>query len=359
MASRDQADSSTGAGAQRVDGRRVAGLDAARAVAVIGMIAVNVGPHEPTSPLGVAYAAPTGRASILFVLLAGVSFSLLTRPGRLVGPAQHWGTIAWRSGVLLAIGLALQLLDHDVNVILPTYAVLFLLGGLLVRAPDRLLLGIGASVVLVGPVLWLLLNPDGDRLAADRTTSPAQLVVLLLVTGGYPVVTWAAPFLFGLWLGRRDLSDGSVARRLALGGGLLTVLAAAVASVATALWHDPGGSRVSLLVTDAAHGQMPLWLVGATASACLVLGLVLLCARRGGRALRALVATGQLALTVYVAHLLLITAVRPGPEDLAQGVLTTLLIAAGLMLLAVVWRRFVARGPLESVLRPAWWRAAA
>lgn len=352
MASRDRADPSARAATQR--GGRVVGLDVARALAVIGMIAVNVGPWDLDSPLGVAYAAPTGRASILFVLLAGISFALLTRPGRLDDASRRWGTIAWRGGLLLVLGLGLQLLDHDVNVILPTYAALFLLGGLLVRAPDRLLLAIAAATVVVGPVLWLLLNPGGDRLAPDRGTSPARLVELLLVSGGYPVVTWAAPFVLGLWLARRDLSDPRTARRLVVVGGSATVAAAGVAAVATRLWHDPDGSRATLLVTDTAHGQMPLWLVGATASACLVLGLALLVARRIEGSLRPLVATGRLALTVYVAHLLVLAAIRPRPDDLPDGVTITALLIAGSVLFAVVWLRFFAHGPLEHVLRPQW-----
>src|SRR5699024_3330266 len=100
---------------------------------------------------------PHGRASILFVLLAGIGFSLMSRRAR-----EHreslpalWTSLAWRCGVLLLGGLALQLLGHEVNVILAVYALLFLLAGLLTRARDWMLLLLAGLGVSAGPVLWL------------------------------------------------------------------------------------------------------------------------------------------------------------------------------------------------------------
>lgn len=339
-----------------VTGRdRVLALDAARALAVIGMFAVNVGPRNGAGPLWRLYTLPVGRASILFVLLAGMGCSLMTRRARLGEPVRRtWLVIAWRAMLLCVAGLALQLLDHEVRVILPTYAALFLLAGALVRAPDRVLLAGAAGLAVIGPMVWLLAVPKGGRDPADLTDSPAQILDAVLLSGPYPLITWSAPFLFGLWLGRRELTDRTLHRRLAGWGAVVAVAASVVSAVATTAIYDPAGSRATLLVTSVGHGQMPLWLVGATGSAAAVLGLVMLLVTDAGRWSWALVATGQLALTAYVAHLLVLAVIRPAPYSFGQGALITVAISAAVVVLATVWRSRFARGPLEAALRPSW-----
>src|SRR5690625_1718405 len=65
-----------------------------------------------------------------------------------------------------------------------------------------------------------------------------------------------------------------------------------------------------------------------------------------------LVATGQLALTVYVAHLFMIAwIVRPGPETAAGGMVATVALALALAVGSVGWRHFFIHGPLEALLR--------
>jgi peptidoglycan/LPS O-acetylase OafA/YrhL len=58
---------------------RVRGIDVARALAVVGMVMVHIGPvrMEGSGLVGAAYRLPHGRASILFVVVAGIGVSLL------------------------------------------------------------------------------------------------------------------------------------------------------------------------------------------------------------------------------------------------------------------------------------------
>ncbi|MDD9208123.1 DUF418 domain-containing protein, partial [Georgenia sp. 10Sc9-8] len=341
---------------------RVRAIDAARALAIIGMLAVNVGPKESPGLWGRLYLVPHGRASLLFVLLAGIGVSLLSRRARDrsgTGAGRHRLTLLWRAALLLLAGLALQLLDHDVNVILATYALLFVVAGLLLRAPDRLLLTGAAAVAVVGPLVLLgsqLASGTGyDHEPAALGDPPGDVLHSLVISGAYPLVTWLAPFLFGMWLGRQDLTDRRHQVLMVTVGGLVAALAPVLSRVATALVGDPGpGIGPRLLVTGAAHGQMPLWLVGGTASAVAVLGVCLLLSHLMDSWLWPLVATGQLALTVYVAHLLALHVLRPAPHSLAQGVLITVGMTVAAVALATWWRSRFARGPLEVLLRPPW-----
>src|SRR5690625_7868743 len=81
---------------------------------------------------------------MLFVLLAGIGFTLLTRRAREGAPVP-WQQVLWRALVLLLVGLSTQLLDHGLDVILTTYAMLFLVALAFVQAPSWLLLEIGRA----------------------------------------------------------------------------------------------------------------------------------------------------------------------------------------------------------------------
>lgn len=343
------------------DSARVLGLDAARAIAVIGMIAVNVGPSSLVDPVDNVwewvYALPHGRASILFVVLAGIGITLLTRRSRSQhGPTSgavrwSWVRIGWRALVLLVLGLTLQLLDHDVNVILQVYAVLFLVGGLLMRASDAALLGVSAAGLIVGPLLWIQFHTE-DVAPASWASPPGELVTSLVVTGPYPLVTWLAPFVFGMWLGRRPLAHAKVQGRMVCVGLAAAAVAVVVSAIGTrTLYDDADPIGWSLLVTDGAHGQMPLWTISSTGLAVMVLGMALWLTPRFTRLLRPLIATGQLALTVYVLHLVVLIPIRPAPENHTTGALITLAIALGCVVFSLGWRRLWQRGPVEELLR--------
>jgi uncharacterized membrane protein len=58
---------------------RISGIDVARALAIVGMVMVHVGPQDAGKPgiAAQAYRLSHGRASILFVVLAGIGVSLL------------------------------------------------------------------------------------------------------------------------------------------------------------------------------------------------------------------------------------------------------------------------------------------
>src|SRR5215212_1158851 len=95
--------------------RRLRGVDVARAIAVLGMVMVHFGPTPaPDTALGNLYGVSHGRASVLFVLLAGVGVSLLvggrSRGGRSSLLAR--GRLVLRGALLLPLGLWLQGLDH-------------------------------------------------------------------------------------------------------------------------------------------------------------------------------------------------------------------------------------------------------
>jgi len=248
-----------------------------------------------------------------------------------------------------------------VNVILQVYALLFLLAIPARRLPDRWLLRVAGAALVFAP-LGFLLGRGADpgaflRRSASLVDPAGEILHSLVVSGPYPLITWTAPFLFGLWLGRRDLACRSTQRRLVVVGGVtaLVVLVSARALVRLlGAPRTPGDLR--FLVTSGAHSQMPLWLLGGTAAAVFVLGISLQVGARWPQMTWPLQAVGQLALTAYVVHLVVLQIPRTPirSEDLLGGVAWVTAFAVALTLASVLWRHRFRGGPLELLLRPAW-----
>jgi hypothetical protein len=338
----------------------------ARAIAVLGMVMVHFGPTPaPDTTLGNLYGVSHGRASVLFALLAGVGVALLVGDGSRVRPSLARGRLILWGALLLPLGLWLQTLDHGALVILQYYALYFPFAALVFTLPDRWLLAGAAASLVAGPLIylwgWTVVPEWFDRGDAATLGDPVgKIAEDLLLTGAYPLVTWAAPLLVGLWLGRRDLAAPLVRWSLLVLGLAVAVVAAFAADWLTATFGgisgEPGESGFAALLTDQPHRQMPLWMLGAIASACAVLGGMLLLADWLPRATSPLVATGQLALTVYVGHLLLLDAF---PELLRHETIPAASFTVGVFMLLVaaactLWRAVLPRGPLETTLAAPW-----
>src|SRR4029079_8106262 len=178
--------------------RRIVGIDVARGLAVLGMMTAHVGPddHGPVPPGGFAQLAD-GRPSALFVVLAGVSLSLLSGgPAPVTGPARTQARIriVVRAFLVLVLGLALILLGTPVVVILPTYAVLFVAGCFVLGWSRRALLVASAVFAVVGPPV---------ALAIVRAAGPFEQNTLpgLFVGPHYPALIWMSYLLTGLAVG--------------------------------------------------------------------------------------------------------------------------------------------------------------
>ena len=335
---------------------RLEGLDAARALAVMGMLMVHVGPQRYDTLAQTLYNAPHGRASILFVLLAGTGVALLSR--RAGSAAMARLRLVWMALVFLPLGLVLQRMDHGIAVILHHYAAFYLLGIALMRVRPSRLLAISGMLAVVGPVAYWVLRAHWPELigrdAVRAGDGFGEIFAGLLVTGPYPLLTWSAPVALGVWVGRLDLARADVQRWLLLGGILLTVMAGGAAYLTGLFWGEADIDDWQRLFGGAPHSQMPLWLIGAMGSAVAVVGLMLISVRRWPHFFAPLTALGQLALSFYVAHLFLLHAwtdlVRR--ESIGEAVVSVLVVSAMAMAFALWWRRHFARGPLEAVL--AW-----
>ncbi|MBB3662034.1 putative membrane protein [Prauserella sediminis] len=362
---------------------RLIGVDATRGIAVLGMMAVHalyiVGSDgDPTW----WYSIVSGRSAATFAVLAGVGIAFTTRREQV--PRARWrpvtASLAARALAVGVLGLALGYTDSDIAaVILPFYAVLFLLAIPLVFLSTRLLVITGAAVALLVPVLSHLFR---DALPEPRFANPSYGYLLddplgmlseLAVTGVYPALPWVTYLCAGLAIGRLRLSSTTVDAWLLAGGAALAAAASALsglllgplggfdrlvavdgrAVVEGALqFGEPGTTPTTSwwwLAVDARHSSTPLDLLHTTGFAAALLGALLLLtnASRLTAVARILVApltaVGALTLTVYSAHIVFLNS----PLDRFGAVSGYLVQVAVAVAFAMAWRRFVGRGPLE------------
>ena len=354
---------------------RLSGVDAARGLAVLGMVAVHVLPTTEAdgSPTLVEHVAG-GRSAAMFAVLAGVGVALGSRGD---DRGRQRLRLLLRALLIGLLGLALGGLDVPVAVILVYYAVFFVLLLPFLGWPPRRLLLAAATTALVAPVLSYLVRPrlpehDFANPSWSSLSDPWQLLSELLLSGVYPAVPWATYLLTGLAVGRLALDRTSTAVRLAVTGAALWALAATV----SALLLGPAGGYAALtdfagsddlafvrtyvdfayfgnvpteswwlLAVDARHSSTTPDLVGTTGTALLALGLCLLLTRRAGLLVAPLSAVGSMPLSVYSGHLLVLH--HTDPSDPTRYYFLQVGTA---LVVAPLWRRFVGRGPLEAVL---------
>ncbi|GAA1027318.1 MULTISPECIES: heparan-alpha-glucosaminide N-acetyltransferase domain-containing protein [Amycolatopsis] len=372
---------------------RLAGIDATRGVALLGMMAVHSlyesdAQGHPTW----SFAIFGGRAAATFAVLAGVGIAFMTSRRR-VRRADAAGTaaaLAARALAVLAIGLALGYTDAALGaVILPYYAMMFLLAIPLVFLPTWAVAVAGGLLAGGVPVLShfaldrlphaTLLNPTIGYLLRH----PLDLLAELSLTGEYPALPWMAYLCAGIFVGRLALARVKVAAWLLAGG---TALAVAATAVSWLLLHHYGGiahiqatipqsilsapetqEMLALggdgtvptvtwwwLAVDAPHTSTTPDLLGTTGTAIALLGLMLLAghvtAKWPRRIIAAvqkpLAAAGSMTLTLYTAHIMFINS----DYDVYSAGTGYALQATAVLLIGLGWRATAGRGPLESLV---------
>ena len=376
--------STTAPSARRPSGRLV-GIDAARGIALIGMMAVhNISPERDDGSPTLAWALSDGKSAALFALLAGVGVAFASggrrRPHGRVWVANS-ASLAARAVLIGTVGLLLGLVvPRDfAAVILTYYALLFLFAIPLLPLSNRTLLAVGAVVAVGMPVLsqvvrtHLSVADQTNPTFADLFAHPLHLLAELSLTGIYPALPWIAYLCVGMAVGRSRITSRKTLLIITAAGLGLIAFAVAVSAVLM----GPIGGRAALatvalrsmtssqladlltfgpdgvtptdtwwwLATMAPHSTTPLDLAYTIGVGLAVLGVCLVIGRTTTALLRPLAAAGSMTLTLYSLHLLLLsTPFMPG--DVRGFLLQTAIV----VIFALLWSRRHPRGPLEDIV---------
>lgn len=373
--------------------QRIHGLDVARALAIMGMVIVNFTIVITTktdhslfinSTLITITSLLEGRASALFVILAGMGISLLSNKAResnnplLVSQSRI--SLTKRGLLLIAIGLLyIPIWEAD---ILHFYGVYFLIAAAIVSFNDKALLLTSVFIMLVFPILLLLFDYeqhwDWSTLTYHHFWSLDGMIRHTLFNGFHPVFPWAAFLVFGMWLGRQDLSQcfikqkaikqkamkqKAIKQKLLIGACFTLVLTEgtfyfirAILGDGSALGISP--EDVSLLFSTSIIPPLPQYIISAASSALIVIIGCLYFAERcaNSRINQWLSQTGQLSLTLYIAHVIIGMGIlesigRLENQSIYFSLFSALVFCGGGVVFSVVWLKFFKMGPLEWVFR--------
>jgi uncharacterized membrane protein len=350
---------------------RLVGLDVARCLALLGMVATHLlSSRTPTGEEALHHLVAGGRASALFAVLAGTTLALASGGRTPVRGPALWDAaagLAARAVLVALLGLWLGGLDSGIAVILTYYGVLFLLGLPFLALRARTLAALAAVWLVGSPVVSHLVRPDlparrFENASFDQAGQPVLLLSELLVTGYYPVLTWLTYLLAGMALGRSDLARRTVQGGLLAGGLVLAAGSALLSEALTAgrfsdraldavrtdsFGTTPTGGPIEWLLVSAPHSGTPFDLAQTTGSALAVVGLCLLVVgvlpTAGSRVLAVVFGAGTMTLSLYSLHVWMRAEGIRQPEE--PGALAVHVVVLGTI--GAVFVLAGLRGPLE------------
>ncbi|WP_158255479.1 heparan-alpha-glucosaminide N-acetyltransferase domain-containing protein [Corynebacterium sp. J010B-136] len=368
--------------------KRIIGIDVARGLALIGMMAVHTLPsHSDNGSMSLAFWLAAGNAAALFAILAGVGLAFAS--GGADGATGLKLRISrkrlfLRALAIFVIGLLVnQIFSPVVFNILPYYGLLFLFAVFFLGMRMRWIAISAGLTLAIMPVCIYLINHYAQPVPLENVTvvdlfqTPLAAINTLLFIGAYPVATWFFYILIGLIIGRMQLKIMSTQAYLPFFGFLLAI---GTWMISYAGFTIAGGNRTLLAAEPqlspreierfrvfgaefdylphntwlwnliaAPHANTALSILHSTGVALTALGICLLLCRVIPRVLSPLALMGSMTLTLYVGHQLYMTY---SPSELSSLQHFFLQLGLGLTF-AFVWTRFVRQGPLEWVVSKA------
>lgn len=352
---------------------RILGFDFARAGAILGMIIVNYSTVMNAGTNGPDWLVALtslfqGRASTIFVILAGIGISLMTKKARSSNnPAfirQSRSTIWKRALFLFVLGILLYLFSWTGD-ILHYYGVYMFLGSFLIAVSSRTLLLVLVSILFTSQLLQLTLNylvgwdPLHPMINYLDFWTMEGFFRNLLFNGYHPVFPWICFFLLGMWLGRQDLLDKDHRKKILICSIIVAITmevlsAILIKQVGYMLGTDTAGYLFS---TNAFPPNIFYFVSGSSTSIIVILLCVYFTERFSiNWFTKTMVRTGQLALTHYVSHVFIGFSIlqyigRLENQTLEFAVSYSLAFFVITAVLSFFWKGKYSRGPLEGIMR--------
>ena len=358
----------------RIPSARMAGIDLARAIALIGMVFVNYKYQMGADQADVLWLYwlsdwIDGRPAVTFVILAGAGMSLLvngcSRPGYLSRFAGPHLTILKRAVFLFIFGLLFSRIWYAD--ILHFYGVYFAAAVFIVNASDGVILILAGAVLLISLFVSIHFN-FSDLAAIESVWDPkfwTQRGFLedLFVNGSYPVFPWMVYFMLGIWLGRKNLSDCRLQNKILLIAAPGIIICELIAWLAESLLSDNPVFLITPLFTDffdtSPFSLSLLSVFSASGTALVIIVLSMKLAKHAGpsRWLKPFLASARMSLTWYVLHIgvfqlfLIVSGLAETEIPLVFAWFSAAIFCISAMLFSCYWINRFGQGPLEKILR--------
>ncbi len=352
--------------------KRIIGIDVARALAIIGMIIVNFkvvfgqsGPNWLRSIVGIF----DGKAAATFVVLAGVGLALMTNSAILNNDQAKLkiarNRIAKRAVFLFVVGISyIAIWPAD---ILHFYGIYMAITMLLLTSKGKTLIASAIAIILAFPILMTLWNYetgwDFKTLTYQDFWTFNGFMRNLFFNGFHPIIPWTAFMLFGYWFGKQDLHNDKFIKKTFWVSTLIFLSIQALSYVfivVLSAGNQDTAKELAEIIGINPMPPLPLYMFNGIAVAFSIISACILIAKRyeNNIIITALNKTGQLALTFYVAHVIigmgLIDTIDPskmGQYSVQFSLAYALSFSMLCIIFAVVWRKYKQSGPLEWIMR--------
>ena len=187
------------------------------------------------------------------------------------------------------------------------------------------------------------------------------------MNGCYPVFPWIIYFLLGIWLGRQNLSDCRLQKKIFLIAAQVIVICEVVAALLEILLNlafsiSNNNSILiffihSLDTSPFSSSILSVFSAGGTALVVIILSMKLATRVGHSKWLKPFNATAQMSLTLYIVHIgiiqlfLLISGRGAMETSLEEAWIWAMFFCLILILFATYWMNHFGRGPLEKILR--------
>jgi len=372
--------------------QRFASLDVARTIALFGIIVLNYHGYlnfqstgATTTPSiferwwhpfegALANPFPVG-----FVMVAGMGVALLMQDVARANSHRDVNEIArtrtearWR---LARRGLFLFTLGYGIEwvwagTILPYYGAYFVVASIIAIWSARKLIALAVISTFGAAIIeWWRLEQSFDGnlttwLSPSTPSTPRDLMIRLFIDYTHPLFPWLAFFITGILLGRKYHDIVRIRSKLliiALGTAALSYITNAIVN---SLVRDDAdnGVRSALvwrhLVSTRPFDRSVLYVLASLGVVVTVfLIITILCERfKGSFGVRIAQTTGQLTLTIYLAHIFIYNFVV-NQVGLVQptGLDTAMTMSIVVFVVAVIWANWwsplFGRGPAERLYR--------
>jgi uncharacterized protein len=348
--------------------QRFASLDVARTVALFGIIVLNYhgylnfqGTNSTTAPSiferwwhpfegALANPFPVG-----FVMVAGMGVALLLQD-------------VARANAHHALGYGIEWIWA--GTILPYYGAYFVVASIIATWSARKLIALAVISTFAAAIIqWWRLEQSFDGnlttwLSPSTPNTPRDLMIRLFVDYTHPLFPWLAFFIAGILLGRNYHDIIKIRRKLLIAAVATAAFAYITNAIVNSLVGNDADNGVSSalvwrhLVSTQPFDRSVLYVLASLGVVVAVfLIITILCEKfHDSLGVRLAQTTGQLTLTIYLAHIFIYNfVVTQGGLVQPTGLDTAMTMSIIVFVAAVIWANWwsplFGRGPAERLYR--------
>jgi len=352
--------------------KRIIGIDVARALAVIGMIIVNfkVVFGENGSNWVKSFASTLdGKAAATFVVLAGIELALMTnsaiKNNDKIKLNIARNRIAKRALFLFIVGISyISIWPAD---ILHFYGIYMAITILIITSKEKTIVILALALIVAYPLLMTFWSYDTgwnfETLDYQDFWTINGFFRNLFYNGFHPVIPWTAFMLSGYWFGKQDLHNDKFIKKAFWISAITFIFMQTLSYLSISFLSEGNQSTAQELMDILGTNPMPplpIYMFNGISIAFAIITACILIAKRfeSNKLIDALNKTGQLALTFYVAHVIIgmgiVEAIYPtriGKFSIEFSMVYALVFSISCIIFAVIWRKYKKTGPLEWIMR--------